>query len=74
MPSSQLGGKLGAYCAAKGGTIGRTHFLAVELAAYEILVNAIAPGFIRTPMSIVDRVDGTTTDFFRTWYVQNRKI
>ncbi len=67
-------GKLGAYCAAKGGIIGLTHSLAVELAPYEILVNAIAPGFIRTPMSIVDGVDETTTDFFRTWYVQNRKI
>ncbi len=49
-------------------------FLASQLAPYEILVDAIAPGFIRTPMSIVDGVDETTSDFFWTWHVQNRKI
>lgn len=67
-------GKVGAYCAAKGGIFGLTHSLAVELAPYEILVNAIAPGFIRTPMSIVNGVDETKTDVFQTWYLQNRKI
>jgi NAD(P)-dependent dehydrogenase (short-subunit alcohol dehydrogenase family) len=38
------------YCASKGGIIGMTEALAVELAPYNIRVNAIAPGMIETPM------------------------
>ncbi|MBI4121258.1 MAG: SDR family oxidoreductase [Parcubacteria group bacterium] len=38
------------YTASKGGSIGFTEALAVELAPHGILVNAIAPGAIRTPM------------------------
>jgi len=37
-------------------------------------VNAIAPGFVRTPLSIVDGVDETTTPDFVEWYVKRRKI
>jgi NAD(P)-dependent dehydrogenase (short-subunit alcohol dehydrogenase family) len=39
------------YTAAKGGVIGMTEALAVDLAPYGILVNAIAPGGIDTPMA-----------------------
>jgi NAD(P)-dependent dehydrogenase (short-subunit alcohol dehydrogenase family) len=39
------------YTASKGGIIGMTETLAVELAPLGILVNAIAPGAIDTPMS-----------------------
>jgi len=38
------------YCASKGGVVAMTEALAVELAPYNIRVNAIAPGAIETPM------------------------
>jgi len=38
------------YCASKGGIVGMTEALAVELAPYNIRVNAISPGIIETPM------------------------
>lgn len=38
------------YCASKGGVTGMTEALAVELAPYDIRVNAVSPGMIETPM------------------------
>jgi NAD(P)-dependent dehydrogenase (short-subunit alcohol dehydrogenase family) len=38
------------YCASKGGIVALTEALAVELAPYNIRVNAISPGMIETPM------------------------
>jgi len=67
-------GDCGAYNAAKGGIIALTKSMAVELAPYNILVNAVAPGFMRTPMSFIDGVDETTTEPFLTWYVGQRKV
>jgi len=67
-------GEVGAYNAAKGGIVAYTKSLAVELAPYGIAANAIAPGFMRTPMSFIDGVDETTTDEFRAWYVERRKV
>jgi len=67
-------GGTGAYNAAKGGVIALTKSLAVELAPYDVAVNAIAPGFMRTPMSVIDGVDETTTEEFQTWYVRKRHV
>ena len=67
-------GEAGPYNAAKGGIIAYTKSMAVELGAHGILVNAVAPGFMRTPMSMVDGVDETTTPEFLDWYVERGKI
>jgi len=64
----------GAYAASKGGVAQLTRNLAIELAPDDIVVNSISPGFIRTPMSIVNGVDETTTERFRNYYVDSGRI
>jgi NAD(P)-dependent dehydrogenase (short-subunit alcohol dehydrogenase family) len=66
--------KVGAYAASKGAIISFTKSLAVDLAPFGINANAIAPGCIHTPMSFLNGVDETKTDYFQTWYVKARKI
>src|SRR5881628_1251569 len=41
------------YVAAKGGLIGLTKAIAIEISSRNITVNAVAPGFIKTPMTDV---------------------
>lgn len=59
--SSVLGsrpiGTLTTYCASKGGLNQLTATMALELARYDIRVNAIAPGYVETPMN---------SDFFKS--------
>ena len=51
--ASALAGNIGQvnYAASKGGVISITKTLAKELARYGINVNAVAPGYIKTPMT-----------------------
>jgi NAD(P)-dependent dehydrogenase (short-subunit alcohol dehydrogenase family) len=50
--SAQSGAaRMGHYVASKGGVVGLTKALAVELAPHGITVNTIPPGFIDTPMA-----------------------
>ncbi|CAN5793357.1 3-oxoacyl-[acyl-carrier-protein] reductase [soil metagenome] len=65
---------VGAYAATKGAINAWSRSLAVDLAEYGILVNAVAPGCIHTGMSIVQGVDETKTEDFQEWYVRRRKI
>ena len=67
-------GEVGAYNAAKGGVITLTKSMAVELGPYNILVNAVAPGFMSTPMSVINGVNETETPEFIEWYVKKGKI
>jgi NAD(P)-dependent dehydrogenase (short-subunit alcohol dehydrogenase family) len=64
----------GAYAASKGGVAQLTRNLAIELAPQNIAVNSISPGFIRTPMSVVNGVDETQTERFRIYYIESGRI
>lgn len=63
-----------AYDVAKGGLNQATRTLAVELGPYGVLVNAVAPGFVATRMSIVDGVDELETESFQDIYVKHGKL
>lgn len=63
-----------AYSMAKAAINQYCRGLALELAARNILVNAIAPGFIDTPMSVVNGVNELEGDWFRQNYVDGHHL
>jgi NAD(P)-dependent dehydrogenase (short-subunit alcohol dehydrogenase family) len=67
-------GNVGAYNATKAGVVGLTKSMAVELAPHQILVNAIAPGFLRTAQMRSGDTDLTATDDFVDTYIRRRRI
>jgi NAD(P)-dependent dehydrogenase (short-subunit alcohol dehydrogenase family) len=62
------------YNTAKGAVDQLTRCLAVEWAPYGILVNGVAPGYVDTPMSVVDGVNELETEEFQEIYVRRRRI
>jgi len=62
------------YDASKAGLNGATRTLAIELGPQGVLVNALAPGFVRTRMSVVEGKDELESDWFKTVYLENRKL
>jgi NAD(P)-dependent dehydrogenase (short-subunit alcohol dehydrogenase family) len=62
------------YNSAKGAVDQLTRCLAVELAPHRILVNGVAPGFVNTPMAIVDGENEHETADFKEFYVGRRRI
>ncbi len=62
------------YDTSKAGLQGATRTLAIELGPHGVLVNALAPGFVRTRMSVVEGRDELESEWFRTIYVKNGKL
>lgn len=63
-----------AYSMAKAAIEQLVRVLAMEYAPRGILVNAIAPGFVDTPMSVVDGVSELSTEWFRRNYVEGHHL
>jgi NAD(P)-dependent dehydrogenase (short-subunit alcohol dehydrogenase family) len=64
-----------AYDVAKAGLEAATRSAAIDLGRHGVLVNAVAPGFVRTKMSLLpDGTDETHTSAFRTVYVDRGKL
>lgn len=63
-----------AYATAKAAINQYCRGLALELADQNILVNAIAPGFIRTAMSIVNGVSELDSEWFKQSYVTGNHL
>jgi len=66
--------KASAYAMAKAAINHYCRGLALELAPYNILVNAIAPGFVDTPMSVVNGVNELESTWFRQNYVEGHHL
>lgn len=62
------------YSMAKAAINQYCRVLAIELAPRAILVNAIAPGFIDTPMSVVNGVNELESDWFKRNYVEGHHL
>jgi len=63
-----------AYDVSKAGLEGGTRTLAIELGPRGVLVNALAPGFVATRMSIVHGQNELESEWFRTVYQEHRKL
>jgi len=63
-----------AYDASKAALEAATRSSSLDLAGTGVLVNAVAPGFVATRMSVVDGVDELDSDWFRTVYVENGQL
>ncbi len=63
-----------AYSTAKAAINQLCRALALELADRGILVNAIAPGFVDTPMSVVDGVNELQSEWFRKNYIEGHHL
>ncbi len=64
----------GGYAMAKAAINQYCRSLANELADKNILVNAIAPGFVNTAMSIVDGENELESDWFRGNYIEGHHL
>jgi len=62
------------YNSAKGALDQLTRCTALELSPHGIRVNGVAPGFIETELSIVGGVNELETDWFKQYYVEQRRI
>jgi NAD(P)-dependent dehydrogenase (short-subunit alcohol dehydrogenase family) len=63
-----------AYDIAKAGLNQATRTLAIELGRHGVLVNAVAPGFVATRMSVVDGENELESDWFRDVYLKYGKL
>jgi NAD(P)-dependent dehydrogenase (short-subunit alcohol dehydrogenase family) len=63
-----------AYDVSKAGLEAATRTFAVELGPAGVLVNAVAPGFVATAMSVVDGVNELESEWFRTIYVERARL
>ena len=66
--------KVSAYAMVKAALNQYCRALALELAPRGILANAIAPGFIDTPMSVVNGINELDSDWFRANYIDGHHL
>jgi NAD(P)-dependent dehydrogenase (short-subunit alcohol dehydrogenase family) len=62
------------YDVAKSGLNQATRTLAIEFGPAGVLVNAVAPGFVSTRMSVVDGRNELESDWFRDIYIEKGKL
>ena len=63
-----------AYDVSKGGLEAATRTFSLELGPRGVLVNAVAPGFVATAMSVVNGVNELDSEWFRSIYVDHGRL